>query len=220
MDIKIITKRFFFASAVAGCNIFLLWILISAINSFQWFDALMMIGITFMADMGFWVMFKGLSRTVISSQKNIFDKILLLFLVPASFALFAIGALGIVFQENFSAGLMGIIFGIIIGFSVALIAYNQELPKWRLIGFSKAKTPEEKKIMAEIQRKRLPETEKLLNRWYLAYLMIEAVIFIILGGYNFDSLITASVFFVISLIGSYIILAVLADKKIRKEFKK
>jgi hypothetical protein len=226
---SIFVKYGFIVSMFGSTNIFLLFFLFATISNFAIFDTLVIIGIILMSNAGFLVLINGMSNSIILSQKNGFYRFLLIFAGPLFFLIFSVGILGIVLKKNFVLGVAGLVFGLVIGFLTALIGYHQKLPKWKKWGFSRAKTAEERKIIESSKINTAVETERLSEKYsifgsYAFYLLIVAAVTLIVGAKMVDKvelvIATACVSFAFSMVMSYILLIILADKKIREGVKK
>ena len=189
---------------------------------------LLIIGLFLVVGIGLFVVLKGFSKSVEDSQTDILTKLLLLLFEPLGFLLLTIGLMIIGFKENFLSAFEGLGFGIIAGLFAAFVAYKQSLPNWDILGFSRAKTQEEKKRSVEFQQKQLPEIEKYTKApFFISYYGMYSAIIIVISiifGQNFaeNSKLffgVAACFFVFFLLGGFSVLAILADKKVREKFE-
>lgn len=115
----------------------------------------------------------------------------------------------------------GIILGALIGFTLTLIAYKQQLPKWQQQGFARGKTPQEKELAKNyIKSDEYKKGSRISSMWFMIlFVFIVVLYWVILVKLKVDIqyvLVSAALTSVITLIGGFISTAFLVDGSVRK----
>lgn len=216
-----------YISLIVWFNSFLLWALFLSINNSEHILTFLIIGLMALCNSGFYAEIKGFSAVVVG--RNLSKLIIPISIISASYLLFEAGALALSFYENSGVSMKGVVFGIIAGFFAAFVGYKQEYPKWVALGFSRARTPEEKVKINKMRLKQLPEIDALAQKYsflgsYGFYIVIFLLILFLFGKDVRDNsqwfILSACVAFPFALYGFYFLFAILSDKEIRSKTNK